>query len=143
MQVGKELKASAIVGIDVGVADLAIEGVIGDHQVDAEDVVSAFRGVLLLGVVLTVVLLEGILEGSLDVHHLDYNSHLVLVIVCIRQELPLAMSSLSVSLLSFLRLSTVLSNFARLIFLTLDSLGTNLSHSLESNDLIQGWISRK
>ena len=81
MQVGQELEASAVVGVDVGVADLAVEGIVGDEQVDAEDVITSFREVLLLGVVLTVVFLERVLEGGLDIHDLHHYSHLIFVIV--------------------------------------------------------------
>lgn len=86
MQVRKEFKSAAIVGVDVGVADLATERIVRDEQVDAEDVISGFREILLLGVVLTVVFLERVLEGGLDVHDLNDNSHLIFVIVCIESK---------------------------------------------------------
>jgi len=144
LQVGQELESLPVEGVDVGVEDFSLEGGVADEQVDAVDVVSAFRGGQLFGVVVTVVFLESLIELRAHVHHLDGHAHVLLVVVCISSQIPLAISSLSVNLFIFLVFGTetTLSIFARWILRALGS-GTSLSHSLGSKDFIQEEISRK
>ncbi len=93
LQFWQKLKASAIIGIDVSVEDLSIEGVVGDQQMDAVDVISTLGCGKLLSVVLSIELFKSIIELGAHIHHFNGHADLFLVVVCISTNLPLAMSS--------------------------------------------------
>ena len=57
VEVRQKLEAPTVEGVDVGVADLSVQGVVAEEQVNAEYVLASLGIFVLLGVVLPVVLL--------------------------------------------------------------------------------------
>ena len=142
VEVGQEFQAPPVEGVYVGVADLAVEGVVAQEEVDAEYVLASLRAFVLLGVVLPVVLLEGVLEGGADVHDLNGHPDLVLVLIWVGRGVPLLKSPLRSIFLTFLEATTLVSRRS-LLTLFLEAETAMRSHSLGSWESIQGAISRK
>lgn len=69
VQFRQEVKSSSIVGVEVGIADLSVHGIITQKEVDAVNVFACFRVFVLFGVVFLIVFLEGVIEGSAYVHY--------------------------------------------------------------------------
>ena len=143
VEVGQELQAPPVEGVDVGVADLSVEGFVAEEQVDAEDVLAGLGVLVLLGVVLPVVLLEGVLEGAAHVHHLHRHPHLLLVLICLKPGVPLLKSVFRSIFLTFFEETTLVSRRSLRAIFFFEGVTTMRSHSLGSWESIQGGISRK
>ena len=114
VQVGKELDTLVIKGVDVGVADFALQGGVAQQQMDAIDVLACLRSVFFLSLVFFFVLSEGAGELSAHVHHFHRHSHLITMVLYIMASLPLSKSSLRLVLFLVAPFMTLLSGKARL-----------------------------
>ena len=102
MHLWQKFKAFSVVCIDIGIADFAIQGVIAEEKMNAVDVLPGLGILVLLGMIFFVVLFESIFKGSTDIHDLAGHSHIFLVFIYLRIDIPLLNSSFKVIFLAFL-----------------------------------------